>query len=316
MTFPIQGIHHITALASDPQRNLDFYTQVLGLRLIKLTVNFDDPGTYHFYFGDETGTPGTILTFFPFGNARRGQIGAGQVGVISFAVPSNSLEEWQKRFRFLNIPSSSIEERFGEQVLTFQDPDGLRLKLVGSDSTTGIPGWEGGPLPADQAIRGFHGATLLVGNLTGSAKLLEDVFGFERVMDSSTHLRMKAPAENLGNVIDLLPVSERGTGGAGTNHHIAWRTPNDTDQQDWLDRLVTLGYRVTPIQDRQYFHSIYFREDSGILFEIATDTPGFLVDETVENLGSKLRLPAWHEPNRDVIETNLPALALPIPTNA
>lgn len=316
MTTPIQGIHHITALASDPQRNLDFYTQVLGLRLIKLTVNFDDPGTYHFYFGDETGSPGSALTFFPFQGARRGQLGAGQVGVISFAVPANSLSEWKKRLAELSISTDGIQERFGEQVLTFQDPDGLRLKLVGTDSAAKIDGWKNGPVPEDQMIRGFHGATLLVADLSGSGKLLEDVFGFERVMESKTHLRLKAPAENLGNVIDLIPVQERGIGGAGTNHHIAWRTPNDSDQLAWQDRLIKLGYRVTPVQDRQYFHSIYFREDSGILFEIATDGPGFLIDETVENLGSKLRLPPWYESNRDIIETNLPAISIPMPAKA
>lgn len=257
MATPINGIHHITALASDPQRNLDFYTQVLGLRLIKLTVNFDDPGTYHFYFGDETGTPGTILTFFPFENARRGQVGAGQVGVISFSVPARSLAEWQKRLTYLNVPTSEVEEWFDEAVLTFQDPDGLRLKLVGTETANRLPGWKNGPLPVDQAIRGLHGATLLVGNLDGSAQLLEKVFGFERVMESSSHLRMKAPDSTFGSLIDLLPVKERGLGGTGTNHHIAWRTPNDSDQLAWLDQLAGQGYRVTPVQDRQYFHSIY-----------------------------------------------------------
>lgn len=315
MTTPLQGIHHITALASDPQRNLDFYTRILGLRLIKLTVNFDDPGTYHFYFGDEIGTPGTILTFFPFDNARRGQVGAGQVGVISFAVPQNSLDEWQKRLTYLNIPTSEVHERFSEPVLTFQDPDGLHLKLVGTETATGLSGWKNGPIPVDQAIRGFHGATLLVGNLDGSSRLLEKIFGYERIMESSTHLRLQAPGAALGGQIDLLPVNERGLGGTGTNHHIAWRTPNDSDQLAWLDRLAGLGYRVTPVQDRQYFHSVYFREDSGILYEIATDTPGFLVDEPLENLGSKLRLPGWFEPNRAVIEANLPLLTLPVPVN-
>ena len=315
MTIPIQGIHHITALASNPQRNLDFYTQVLGLRLIKVTVNFDDPGTYHFYFGDETGTPGSALTFFPFKSARRGQVGAGQVGVISFAVPENSLPDWHKRLNGMNISTDGVQERFGEPVITFQDPDGLRLKLVGTDYASKIDGWKNGPVSEDLMIRGFHGATLLVSDLSGSAKLLEDIFGFERVMESSTHLRLKAPAENLGNVIDLIPVQERGVGGAGTNHHIAWRTPNDSDQLAWQDRLIKLGYRVTPVQDRQYFNSIYFREDSGILFEIATDGPGFLIDETVENLGSKLRLPPWYESNRVIIEDNLPVISLPIPAN-
>lgn len=315
MTIPIQGIHHITALASNPQQNLDFYTQVLGLRLIKVTVNFDDPGTYHFYFGDETGTPGSALTFFPFESARRGQVGAGQVGVISFAVPEYSLPDWHKRLIGMNISTDGVQERFGEPVITFQDPDGLRLKLVGTDYASKIDGWKNGPVSEDLMIRGFHGATLLVSDLSGSAKLLEDVFGFERVMESSTHLRLKAPAENLGNVIDLIPVQERGVGGAGTNHHIAWRTPNDSDQLAWQDRLIKLGYRVTPVQDRQYFNSIYFREDSGILFEIATDGPGFLIDETVENLGSKLRLPPWYESNRVIIEANLPVISLPIPAN-
>ena len=316
MATPINGIHHITALASDAQRNLDFYTQVLGLRLIKLTVNFDDPGTYHFYFGDETGTPGTILTFFPFENARRGLVGAGQVGVISFSVPASSLAEWQKRLTYLNVPTSEVEEWFDEAVLTFQDPDGLRLKLVGTETANRLPGWKNGPLPVDQAIRGLHGATLLVGNLDGSAQLLEKVFGFERVMESSSHLRMKAPDSTFGSLIDLLPVKERGLGGTGTNHHIAWRTPSDSDQLAWLDQLAGQGYRVTPVQDRQYFHSIYFREDSGILFEIATDIPGFQIDETLENLGSMLRLPAWYEPNREVIQANLPALTLPALVNS
>ena len=311
----INGIHHITAIASDPQRNLDFYTRVLGLRMIKLTVNFDDPGTYHFYFADETGSPGTVLTFFPFPSTRRGQVGAGQVGVISFAVPEHTLDEWQRRFADLNISTQGIQERFGEQVLPFQDPDGLRLKLVGVPYAGQIPAWEAGPLQVDMAIRGFHGATMFVGDLDGSARLLEQVFGFERLHETGSHLRLNAPHAQLGSLIDLIQTDQAGLGGAGTNHHIAWRTPGDADQLAWQEKLRSLGYHVTPVQDRQYFHSIYFREDSKILYEIATDGPGFTIDESIESLGSQLRLPPWFEADRESIQAQLPVLQLLITVN-
>jgi glyoxalase family protein len=286
----VPGIHHITAIASDPQRNLDFYTQVLGLRLVKLTVNFDDPGTYHFYFGDDNGTPGSILTFFPWPGMIRGRVGTGQATVVSFAVPS--LEGWEAR-----LPAAKVTRCFGDDVLSFQDPDGMNLEL----RPTGGAG---------AAITGFHGVTLSESGYEATAKLLTDVFGYELLASEENRFRYRSTA---GNVVDLLcqPDARRGSMGAGTIHHVAFRAETDQIQRDWRTELIRLRYDVTPILDRQYFHSIYFREPGGVLFEIATDPPGFATDETYETLGTHLKLPPWLDPARPEIEKTLPKLTLP-----
>ena len=295
----VTGIHHITAIAGDPQRNLDYYTQVLGLRLVKLTVNFDDPGTYHFYFGDAAGRPGSILTFFPWRGVPRGTIGNGQVSATTFAVPVGSLDHWRGR---LEGAGSSFEERFGETVLKFEDPDGLPLEIVASS-----------PAASDPAITGFHSATLSEEGYEKTAALLERVMGLQRIGEERNRFRYRLGAGGPASIVDVVcaPDSRPGRLGAGTVHHIAWRTPDDAQQLAWRQRLVEDGYNVSPVMDRTYFHSIYYREPGGILFEIATDPPGFTLDEPLEHLGERLMLPPQFEAHRALIEQHVPKLTLP-----
>lgn len=306
MTKKSMGIHHITAIVGDPQENVDFYAGVLGLRLVKKTVNFDDPGTYHLYFGDETAKPGTIITFFPWGNAYKGKIGDGQVGVTSFAVPSGALEFWEKRFEKFKVPFSKTT-RFEEHYLTFDDPHGLHLELV--ERQQGEPNtWSIGEVTEAVAIKGFGGATLYTANAEKTAELLETVMGLEKIGEEEDLMRFRA-AGDLGNIIDV-KLSRVGTGqmGVGTVHHIAWRAQDDDDQLDWKQQVETYGLGVTPVQDRNYFNAIYFREYGDILFEIATDPPGFAIDESREALGEALMLPAQHERHRKNLQRDLPPI--------
>jgi glyoxalase family protein len=313
MNKQIPGIHHITAIASDPQRNVDFYTEVLGLRLVKLTVNFDDPATYHLYFGDERGSPGTLLTFFPWPGAARGQRGTGQVAATTFAVPEGSLDYWEDRLRQRDAVLFQRQSRFDEEVLAFLDPDWMPLELVARPGADAIAPWEGGGIPLDYAIRGFDGVTMWEKDLAPSLDLLTGTMGFRVVGEDGPRIRLQAAADGPAALVDLLhlPDGQRGTHGAGTVHHVAWRTPDDAEQLAWREDVATLGLRVTPVIDRQYFRSVYFREPGGVLFEIATDPPGMDWDEPVEALGSRLRLPSWFEPQRKEIEAALPALMLP-----
>jgi glyoxalase family protein len=308
----LPGIHHVTAIASDPQRNLDFYTQVLGLRLVKLTVNFDDPGTYHFYLADETGTPGTVLTFFPWPNARQGRVGSGQIAVMAFAIPHGSREYWKERLAENGVTVSAFPQRFGDSGLAFQDPDGLQLELVESDSPQEYAGWTGGPVEPAYALRGFHSVTLWLQDADPSRRMLEQNLGFRYIDQDGDRLRFEAPGA-FARVIDLvaLPDMQAGKMGAGVFHHVAWRAHDDNHQLAWRDALLSAGVQVTPVRDRQYFHSIYFYEPGGVLFEIATDPPGFTLDESPEQLGSALRLPSWYEPQREQIELALPRIMLP-----
>jgi glyoxalase family protein len=309
----IPGIHHVTAIASDPQQNVDFYTRILGLRLVKLTVNFDDPGTYHLYYGDERGQPGTVLTFFPWPGASRGRRGTGQVAVTSFSVPEGTLDYWEERFKRYDITTGQRQRRFEEEALTFLDPDWMQLELVAGPEAGEISPWDQGPVPAEYAIRGFHSVTLWENNLQPTAALLTGTLGFEAVAESGPRFRFRGSAQSPGAVVDLvhLPDGERGWGGAGTVHHVAWRTPDDAEQLAWRQTLADRGLHVTPVMDRQYFRSIYFREPGGVLFEIATDPPGFIRDESLAELGTRLRLPAWLETQRAAVEAALPELALP-----
>ena len=313
MSRSLPGIHHLTAIASDPQNNVDFHAGVLGLRLVKRTVNFDDPTTYHLYFGDETGSPGTILTFFPWAGVPRGVSGAGQVGVTAFGIPSASVGFWVERLRSHGVSVGDPESRGAETVIAFRDPDGLALELVAAPGSDFFDGWQGGPVPAVHTIRGFHGATFTLATLEPTAALLRDVFGFREEAADEQHVRLVAPGEALGRTIDLriAPPGPRGRLGAGTVHHIAWRAKDLAEQSEWASELTARGLHVTPVQDRQYFQSIYFREPGGILFEIATDPPGFARDEDVERLGSGLMLPPWLEPARGRIERSLVPLRLP-----
>jgi len=296
------GIHHITAIAGDPQRNLDFYTEALGLRLVKRTVNFDDPGSYHFYFGDNIGTPGTIMTFFPWPGARRGARGSGQVTTVSFAVPRNSMAFWKERLRATHVIAEEIEGRFGSNALRFLDPDGLQLELVASANEESS---------SERAIRGFAAPTLEVRNPEKTEKLLTEILGFEFVAEENNRRRFRGSGSNASAEIDLVS-SEAGFGqiAAGTVHHIAFRAADDDEQLKVREQLAARGLNVTPVIDRQYFHSIYFREPNGILFEIATDGPGFLIDEPADALGETLKLPPIYESKRNEIERVLPTIHL------
>ncbi|QNF29982.1 ring-cleaving dioxygenase [Metabacillus elymi] len=300
MTKKTIGIHHITAIVGHPQENVDFYAGVLGLRLVKQTVNFDDPGTYHLYFGNEGGKPGTIITFFPWSDAYQGKIGDGQVGVTSYVVPIGAMEFWENRLERFNIPFTKIE-RFGEQYLEFDDPHGLHLEIVEREEGE-VNTWHFGEVTPDVAIKGFGGATLLSKQPEKTAELLEKVMGLEQVGKEGDFVRFRSSSD-IGNVIDLklTPIGS-GQMGVGTVHHIAWRASDDQDQLDWKKYVEGFGYGVTPVQDRNYFNAIYFREDGEILFEIATDTPGFAHDESQETMGEKLMLPEQYEPHRDKIE--------------
>jgi glyoxalase family protein len=303
MSKKTMGIHHITAIVGDPQENVDFYAGVLGLRLVKKTVNFDDPGTYHLYFGNEGGKPGTIITFFPWAGARQGIIGDGQVRVTSYVVPKGAMEFWKERLEKFNVPFT-IMERFGEKSLEFDDPHGLHLEIVereeGEINTRNF----GGVTP-EVAIKGFGGATLLSTQPTKTAELLEKVMGLELVGKEGDFTRYRSSAD-IGNIIDLkLTPIGRGQMGVGTVHHIAWRAVDDEDQLEWQSYVASKGYGVTPVQDRNYFNAIYFREHGEILFEIATDPPGFAHDESQATMGEKLMLPEQYEQHRGQLERAL-----------
>jgi len=306
----IPGIHHVTAIAGDPQANVDFYTRVLGLRLVKLTVNFDEPGTYHLYFGDGTGQPGTILTFFPWPGGRRGRRGNGQVAVTSFSIPQDAIGYWQERLQRHGVTMGQLQNRFDEEVLPFLDPDRMQIELVAHEGAERYAPWEDGLVPTEAAIRGFHGVTLWEKDLGPSAALLTDILGFRSAGEQNRRYRFEANAGEPGSVVDVIHLhqGETGWGGTGTVHHVAWRTADDEQQQAWRQEIADHGFRVTPVMDRQYFRSIYFREPGGVLFEIATDPPGFTRDEVPAKLGTQLKLPPWLEPQRDQIEQSLPKL--------
>jgi glyoxalase family protein len=304
------GLHHITAIAADPKANLDFYTRVLGLRFVKKSVNQDDPGTYHLYYGDTVGSPGTALTFFPWIGLRRGRPGTGQAYATAFSVPPAALAFWQKRLADLRVTTFATETRFGETVLPFADPDGMRLELVftpESDIRAPAPSHD---VPATFALRGFHSSTLALGSTAATAALLTDLMGYRRQKHEAHRTRYTTADGGPGSYVDLLtdPTLPRGLNGAGTVHHIAFRVADDAAQVAAHDLLTAHGIGVSPVIDRAYFKSIYYREPAGVLFEIATDQPGFAIDEPVETLGQKLSLPLRLEPHRAQIEASLPSL--------
>ena len=310
MTTPIVGLHHVTAIASDPQQNLDFYTQILGLRFVKKTVNFDDPGTYHFYFGDDTGAPGTILTFFPWPHASRGTAGVGETVRTAFSVPLSSIDYWEKRLNDNHLLVERTGRRFDEEVLTFPDPDGMKIEIVGhADAAPVDPVQSNAPryadVPPEHAIRGFFGVTLLEHKADQTAAIL-NVMGFHKIAEEGNRQRFSAEGNALGNHIDLLidPKAIYGHFGAGSVHHIAFRAKDDASHLAWRTQIEK-HLSVTPVLDRVYFHSIYFREPGGVLFELATDAPGFLFDEPIETLGEELRIPEWLESRRKEIEKRL-----------
>ena len=312
MSPSMPGIHHVTAITADAQKNVDFYCGVLGQRLVKLTVNFDDPGSYHLYYGDDLGRPGTILTFFAWPGAPRGRVGPPQVTATSYAAPAGALRFWAGRLQEHGVEAREAVSRFGEHVLSFADPDGMRVEIV-AGSPEGVPAPAGGPVPEAYALRGFHGVTLSEEGYENTAKLLTDVMGFRADGSEGNRFRYRASAAGAASVVDLLcvPDARRGGMGAGVVHHVAFRTPDDGQQRAWRERVVRLGDNVSPVMDRTYFHSIYFREPGGVLFEIAADPPGFTVDEPPAELGTHLALPPWLEPQRAQLERLLPSLCLP-----
>jgi glyoxalase family protein len=314
MEIQIPGLHHVTAIASDPQRNLDFYAGVLGLRFVKRTVNFDDPGTYHFYLGDSHGTPGTIMTFFAWPGAGRGIRGTGQVDAVAFAIPKNSTAYWLERLRQEHVPAEKAGPRFDEELIRFIDPDGLLIELIESGAPPNVEQWHGSSVPTEHSIRGFHSVSAALEGYERTAKLLTESFGYRLVNESNNRFRFASQNKTAaGREIDLIciPDAHPGRVAAGSVHHIAFRARDDADQRQWREHLVSLGYNVTPVIDRIYFNSIYFREPGGILFEIATDPPGFALDEDLNQLGESLRLPPWLESSRAQIEKNLPPIVPP-----
>ena len=307
---PIQGLHHITVMGSNAQENLTFYEQVLGQRLVKKTVNFDDPGTYHLYYGDKTGTPGTIMTFFPWPRMHKGTAGNGETTAVAYAIRKGSLSYWKTRLADHGIKTSDILTRMEEPYIRFLDPDGMTLELIETNDPSTIQSWNEGPVPAEHALRGFHSVTLQLRQAAPTASVLTDVFGYVLSSEEGNRMRFKAASNDRGLYIDLLemPEGRQGRFGAGSIHHIAFRTVDDSEQLAYRSLLEQAGHPVTPVKDRQYFHSIYFREPGGVLFEIATDAPGFAYDEAIEELGNGLKLPSWLESKRSEIESVLPPI--------
>ena len=308
----IKGLHHVTAIASDPQQNVDFYRNVLGQRLVKRTVNFDAPDTYHFYFADEIGNPGSVLTFFAWPDMRRGVRGNGETNTVAYNVPMGSLDFWQDHLRRQSISPHPIEKRFGENVLAFEDPDGMSVELVETENLPKINFWEEGPIPREYALHGFHSVTLWLEEVQSTADLLTDQMSFRALAQEENRHRFVGDSNAPGHFVDLVegPEKMRARFGVGSIHHIAFRAPNDEQQTQYQSLIRHAGFNVTEVLDRSYFHSIYFREHGGVLFEIATDTPGFDIDEPVSALGETLKLPPWFEPNRTAIEESLAPLEL------
>jgi glyoxalase family protein len=310
----ILGLHHITAMAGDVAANVSFYTRVLGLRLIKRTVNFDDPSTYHLYFGDTVGTPGSALTFFYWGGQPRGQPGPGQATATSWSAPAASADFWRARLGQKGVPFAETK-RFGDTVLAFADPDGLGLEIVATDEADPRRPWAHPEVPATHGLRGFHSTTLTHADSARTARLLVGTMGWREIArepapGGGTRVRHAAGAGGPGAYVDLVsaPDAARGRPGAGTVHHVAFRVADDAEELVALAEWRAAGLQPSPQVDRSYFHSIYAREPGGVLFEIATDAPGFLIDETVETLGSRLLLPPQYEPHRALIETRLDPL--------
>jgi predicted esterase/catechol 2,3-dioxygenase-like lactoylglutathione lyase family enzyme len=320
----ILGIHHVTAIASDPQRNLDFYAGLLGLRLVKRTVNFDDPQTYHLYYGDDVGNPGSIMTFFPWPGARRGRQGTGQVAVTSFAVVPSALGFWVERLLRHGVKYEGPTKRGSsgaesETVISFKDHDGLMLEIVAHASAEARPAWGDAPgISRENAVHGFHGVTLWVGDGDRTEKVLVDTLGFRPVRDEGGARRFEVGDGGPGTFVNVRSIGGfvQGAGGAGTVHHVAWSVADDATQLAVRDRVVQAGLHPTPVIDRNYFHSVYFREPGGVLYELATKPPGFAIDEPVERLGERLMLPPQYEPQRAEIEAILPRVHLPVPASA
>lgn len=309
MTKLITGIHHITALASDAQKNFDFYAGILGLRLVKKTINFDAPDVYHLYYGNAEGSPGTIMTFFPYPDIPPGRKGKGQLTVTSFSIPPHSLDYWTKRLEAFNIPYHDPQKRFEDEwFIYFEDFDGLGLELVANDLDN-RKGYGQGTVPEEQAIKGFYGITLSEECYERTAGLLLAQMDHQRMNEKGNRFRYSSSGLP-GDFVDIVcqPDTLKGISGFGTIHHVAFTTPHDQTQLEARTKLLKAGFNITPVLDREYFHSIYFREPGGVLFEIATAPPGFTVDEPFQQLGESLKLPPWEESNRSKIEKHLQPL--------
>jgi glyoxalase family protein len=317
MAASTSGLHHVTAISGDPQKNIDFYVRGLGLRLVKKTVNFDDPSVYHLYYGDESGRPGTLMTFFPWGRVKDGRIGAGQSTSTAFSVPEGSLGWWQNHFKGLGFESEIAKVSADEERLSLRDPDGLQLDLVASSTKDPRHPWDSPSVPAEYAVRGQHSSVLTVNDADRTVGVLTEDLGLRLVGEIEGRTRLEAGEGGPGNIIDVIadPSAERGLIAGGTVHHIAFRVPDTQTQKAWRDHFVNRGFTVTEILDRQYFTSIYFREPGGVLYEIATDTPGFDVDEPLLELGRSLKLPPWLEPTREQIERSVAKIQLPAENN-
>lgn len=309
---PIKGLHHVTAVARDPQRNIDFYRNILGQRLVKRTVNFDAPDTYHFYFGDDAGSPGSILTFFAWPSMRRGIRGNRETNTVTYKVPLGSFGFWQEHFEQNGVTTRPVEKRFGEDVLPFDDPDGMRVELIESAFAAPVRFWEAGPIPQAYALKGFHSVTLWLDEVEPTAELLTRQMGYTNAGSEGDRYRFVGDSNVSGHIVDIVhrPGKVPASFGAGSIHHLAFRVPTDKKQLEYQNSIRQAGFRVTEVMDRNYFHSIYFREPGGVLFEIATDTPGFAIDEPAQALGETLKLPEWYEPNRTAIEQSLPPVTL------
>jgi glyoxalase family protein len=310
----ITGLHHVTALTSDAQQNLDFYAGILGLRLVKKTINFDAPDVYHLYYGDEEGQPGTILTFFPFNGIAKGRKGRGQLTVTSFSIPENSLEYWQKRLNKFMIPHGKPAQRYDDEMyIYFEDQEGLGIELIANKSDS-RKGFTYGQIPLEHSIRGFYGVSLSEDGYERTGGLLTEQMDHKLVTEKGNRFRFSTTGKP-GSFVDILcsPEELSGLGGSGTVHHVAFATKNDQTQHEFRENLLQKGtVNPTPVIDRQYFHSVYFREPGGILFEAATSDIGFTLDEPKEHLGEKLKLPSWEESNRNEIEKLLARIDLNI----
>ena len=304
----ILGMHHITAIAGDAKRNFNFYSKILGLRFIKKTVNFDDPRTYHFYFGDEIGSAGTILTFFPWGEGiQQGVKGSGMATEIGYSVPKGSLDFWQKRFEKYNVIYNKPAEKFGEKYLTFLDPDGLKLELIESKTEDNRKAWQTDEVKEDAATKGFHNITLTLNNIKETAAVLTEIFGYKLIDQDVNRYRYATTAVENAAIVDLVELADekKGIVANGSVHHVAFRVQNDEILMHFREKIEEYGLSITPQIDRNYFHSLYFREPGGVLFEIATENPGFTVDESLEELGQNLKLPEQYEADRAAIEAHL-----------
>lgn len=314
---PIKGLHHVTAVTRDAQMNVDFYRNVLGQRLVKRTVNFDSPDSYHFYFADQIGTPGTVLTFFAWPRMRQGIRGNGETAAVAYNISTSSVGFWQDYLEGRSIAAQPVEQRFGMEVLSFDDPDGMRIELIASDTPAAVQHWEVGPIPQAHALNGFHSVTLWLEEIEPTADLLINTMGYALAGQEGNRYRFSGVSEAFANTLDILhrpvqpeDIPDEAVFGAGSIHHIAFRVPTDEEQLEYQASLRAAGYAVTPVRDRSYFHSIYYREPGGVLFEIATETPGFTIDEPVKSLGESLKLPEWFEPTRSAIEESLQPIHL------